>query len=164
MILIDKKGSRFQVKSYRPEDYSLLEDMYENFSPKARFQGMPPREKDARVEWIKGLIAAGDNFLAWREERVIGHAVVLPDFEKGDAEYLIFVNQDNRCRGVGKALTRIAIQRAENLGLKTVWLSVGAYNFRATNLYKKCGFSFCDPCSSDTERMMEYTCECENDT
>ena len=88
--------------------------------------------------------------------------VVLPDFDKGDAEYLIFVDQHNRGVGLGTELTRAAIKKAEDLGLEKVWLTVDAYNFRATKLYKKCGFSFSKAYESPSERMMEYICKSKN--
>jgi len=162
MICTDKRGSPFEVRAYTPGDFPHLAEMYDLFKPKVKFQGVPPLEKKACRKWIKGLIEAGENFLAWRGDRVVGHVVVLPDLDKGDAEYLIFVDQYNRGLGVGSELTRAAIKKAEGLGLKTVWLTVDAYNFRATKLYKKCGFSFCKAYESPSERMMEYVCGCRN--
>jgi RimJ/RimL family protein N-acetyltransferase len=158
-----EKGKHpIEVKGYRPEDRFHLEEMYDAFFPKAKYQGMPPREKNTRHKWIKGLIDGGESLLAWREGRVIGHVVLLPDFNKGDAEYLIFVDQHNRGRGVGTELTRAALRRAEALGLKNLWLTVDAYNFRATRLYKKFGFEFSDSYRSASERMMSYSCESKN--
>ena len=164
MIYRDKNGHYFEVKGYKSADYLSLIEMYDMFSPKARFQGMPPCDKEVCNNWLKGLISAGENYLAWREEAVIGHGVMLPDFEKSDAEYLVFVNQYNRGLGVGSALTRVAIKKAESLGLQNIWLTVNAYNFRATMLYKKCGFTFCDSYRSASERMMEYNCGCKKST
>jgi RimJ/RimL family protein N-acetyltransferase len=158
----NKRSSPFEVRPYGPEDYAYLVEMYDSFSPKAKFQGMPPREESARHEWVKHLIDTGDSFLAWQEGTVIGHVVLLPDFNKGDAEYLIFVSQQSRGRGVGTELTRTAITRAEDLGLKIIWLTVDAYNFRATRLYKKFGFQFSDAYRSASERMMSYHCESGN--
>ena len=163
MNCAEKGECSFEVRGYRREDRSHLEKMYDAFFPKAKYQGMPPREDETRRKWITGLIDGGDSFLAWREGRVIGHVVLLPDFNKGDAEYLIFVDQHNRGRGVGTELTRAAIKRAEMLGLKNIWLTVDAYNFRATRLYKKFGFEFSDSYRSASERMMSYRCESEKD-
>ncbi len=154
MTLVDKRGCSFEVRSYKPEDYLYLEAMYDSFTPKARFQGLPPSNKDVCNKWIIGLLKAGENFLAWQEVKVIGHVVILPDFNRGNAEYLIFVSQTSRGRGVGIELTRVAIQRAKDLGIKIVWLTVDAYNFRAVKLYKKVGFKFCEGYSSTSERMM----------
>lgn len=162
MICTDKRGCAFEVRIYTPGDFSCLMEMYDLFTPKVKFQGMPPLEREPCRKWIKGLIDAGENYLAWRDDKVVGHGVVLPDLNRGDAEYLIFVDQFNRGVGIGSELTRIAIKKAESLALKTVWLTVDTYNFRATRLYKKCGFSFCETSESPSERLMEYVCECKN--
>ena len=154
MSCIDKKGRPFRVIPYSPDDYSELVAMYDNFFPKAKFQGMPPSDREKCCLWIDGLLKTGENFLAWREGRVIGHVVVLPDYPKGDAEYLIFVNQSDRGCGVGSELTRAAIDAVKALGIKTIWLTVDAYNFRAMGLYKKFGLSFCDDYHSGSERTM----------
>ena len=79
----------FAVKEYANGDYEDLLDMYDRFSPKGKFQGMPPCAPESRRQWIRHLSENGKNFLAWKEGRVVGHGVLLPDFNKFDAEYLI---------------------------------------------------------------------------
>ncbi len=157
MAVVDKKGHEFEVKTYRPEDLPFLVEMYHVFSPKARFQGMPPKDDEVSRTWVTGLTQKGDNFLAWREGRVIGHVVILPDFSKEDAEYLIFVSKESRGLGVGHMLTHTAIERARDLNLKIVWLTVDAYNFKGIKLYKKHDFKMCEDASSHTERVMILT-------
>ena len=126
------------------EDFEALLAMYDVFLPKKTAQGLPPEEVPARQSWIRCLIENGENFLLWKESVVVGHAALLPDFVRKDAEYIIFVNQDLRGRGLGTALTRSALQRARELGLETIWLTVDGHNYRAIGLYKKFGFGFCD--------------------
>ncbi len=154
MSVENKEGCSFEVRAYEPEDFSYLLSMYDAFSPKAMFQGMPPADKDVRREWILKLVRNGSNFLAWQQGNVIGHVVILPDFDKSDAEYLIFVSQTCRGKGVGKELTRAAIRKAEELGIAIVWLTVDSYNFRAIKLYKKSGFELKQEYSSASERVM----------
>jgi len=84
----------------------------------------------------------------------VGHVVILPDYEKKDAEYLIFVSRAARGLGVGKELTIASIKKAVEMGMQVVWLTVDAYNFRSTKLYRKIGFEFCEGYSSSSERMM----------
>ena len=148
----DKKGSVFEVKDCSSEDLFPLLDMYSEFLPKPASQGLPPMDPDACGNWVKGLLEEGENFLAWRDGRVIGHAALIHDPDKGDGEFLIFVDRSCRNRGVGKALTRMALDRAGELGLAAVWLSVETYNFRAINLYKRFEFIFCD--TNECERTM----------
>ncbi|MGD2269100.1 MAG: GNAT family N-acetyltransferase [Desulfobacterales bacterium] len=154
MRCIDKHGKSFEVKKYRLEDYAGLETMYVTFYPKGKFQGMPPLKDEASRKWINGLLENGENYLAWQDGIIVGHVVVLPDFGKGDAEYLIFVRHPNRGRGIGSELTRAVLQHAKNLGLEMIWLIVGATNFPAVGLYRKFGFRFCQPDLSETERKM----------
>ena len=142
MAFIDKKGSPFEVTAYGAGDYSVLVEMYDSFSPKAKYQGMPPLKKETRRKWIEKLLDTGENLLAWRGDRVIGHVVVIADTRAEDGEFLIFVHQADRNLGVGTQLARSVLEKSKDLGLKKIWLMVGAYNFTAIRLYKKCGFDF----------------------
>ncbi len=150
----DKTGRAFEIRPYRSDDFSLLVEMYDDFTPKAKFQGMPPLKKQVRDDWIRQLASRGINLLAWHGGKVIGHGVLLHDLEKKDAEYLIFVSQDHRGIGVGKALICTAIDTAKEMCLETVWLTVDAYNFRAARLYKKAGFQCQNSYGAAAERMM----------
>jgi ribosomal protein S18 acetylase RimI-like enzyme len=155
MSLTTQHGESFQVRAYRTEDYPYLVAMYDAFSPKGAFQGMPPIVEEVRYRWIGNLLKGGHNFLAWQEGFVIGHVVILPDFKISDAEYLIFVGTASQGKGVGKALTHTAIAKARELGLKKVWLTVDSYNFRGIKLYQKSGFKIRKEAFSLTERVME---------
>jgi RimJ/RimL family protein N-acetyltransferase len=146
-----------EVKIYRPNHYEGLVKMYDAFKPKGEFQGMPPRNRATRIQWIDNLVKSGENALAWLEDSVIGHVAIIPDFSKADAEYLIFVNQDNRGMGVGKKLTSKILQRARQLALTRIWLTVDAYNFRGIKLYKRFGFQFSQEHCSASERTMILT-------
>ena len=158
MIYRDKRGMPFEVRPFEIEDFSLLKGMYDTFSPKGRFQGLPPINKQECDRWINRLFENGENLLASRTGKVVGHTVILPDLQKIDAEYLIFVNQFDRGLGVGTKLTRAAQKQAKEMGLNLLWLTVDAYNIRATKLYKKCGFDFDISYKSTSERMMLYRC------
>jgi ribosomal protein S18 acetylase RimI-like enzyme len=151
---VDKRGKAYRIGPYRGGDDGPLIEMYDGFSPKGIYQGMPPVGREACRRWVRGLIRAGDSFLAWQDDNVIGHVVLLPDFQKEDAEYLIFVSRAYRGRGVGSELTRRAIEGARALGIKTVWLTVGAYNIRAIRLYRKFAFDFVEEPGMASERTM----------
>jgi ribosomal protein S18 acetylase RimI-like enzyme len=126
--------------------------MYDRFEPKAITQGLPPAGEKGRREWIDGLLNAGMNFVARDEREIVGHASVLMDPERNSGEYLIFVDHRIRNRGLGAGLTRAAIDRAAEMGVREIWLTVEALNFRAIKLYRKMGFCFCD--SGERERTM----------
>jgi RimJ/RimL family protein N-acetyltransferase len=139
---IDKKGTAFRIGRGEEKDLSPLLEMYSVFSPKPASQGLPPPDPQGCFNWLRSLFEAAENFLAWRQGKVIGHAALVPDFLRRDAEFLIFVDWSFRNRGIGTALTRVAVDRAKALGLQTVWLTVETYNLRAIGLYRRVGFTF----------------------
>lgn len=148
----DKNGCTFEIGGVPPELRADLVEMYDNFSPKAVTQGLPPLEKGLRHKWVDNLLEVGRNFGVWRTGKLIGHASLIIDPEKNDGEYLIFVYREHRNKGLGTELTRMVIKEAIDLGLDSIWLTVEALNFRAINLYKKLGFNFCD--FGERERTM----------
>lgn len=147
-----KSGRSFPVLACTRADYSRLLEMYDSFFPEAEAQGLPPCDRDARVKWLRRLVEIGENFAVPRHGKLIGHAALIPSDAGNDAEYLIFVGRPYRKRGVGSELTRAALQRANELGLHGVWVTVGAANFKAIMLFKKFGFQFCD--KGEWERKM----------
>jgi len=149
---IDKRGDTFQVAGGSMEDYAAVAAMYDAFVPMAVTQGLPPIEEPVRHAWISRLLKTGENMLARHHGKVVGHASVIPSPERGDAEYLIFVDRDFRNRGVGTQLTVCTIERARSMGLESIWLTVEALNFRAIKLYRRMGFVFCDV--GERERTM----------
>lgn len=151
---LDKKGDAFWVRKGEEKDISPLVEMYAGFHPKGAYQGLPPPNAPACGAWIRHLLASGINPLAGRENRMIGHAALLPDLKIGDGEYLVFVHQHHRGLGIGTALTRTALAHARDLGLDIIWLSVDACNFIAIRLYRKFGFYFSDEHCLEGERKM----------
>jgi RimJ/RimL family protein N-acetyltransferase len=149
---MDKKGCAFEVGSCAEGDLSCLVEMYDAFSPLPASQGLPPESPPVRTAWVEGLVANGEGFLAWVESRVVGHAALMPSPSEDAGEFVIFVDKAYRDRGIGSELTKAAIKKARSLGMKSIWLTVEMYNFRAINLYKKFGFAFCS--GIECERTM----------
>jgi RimJ/RimL family protein N-acetyltransferase len=148
----DKKGCAFEIGGVSTDLRADLIEMYDNFSPKAVTQGLPPLEKRLRDQWVDNLLSIGENFGVWKDGKMIGHASLIIDPVRNDGEYLIFVYEEHRNKGLGTALTKMVVDKAGELGLDSIWLTVEALNFRAINLYKKIGFDFCD--SGERERTM----------
>ena len=149
---VDKTGDTVVFTEVTDEDKPALLAMYDEFEPKAVTQGLPPAPEKVRQSWVQGLLSSGLNFIAWRQGKVIGHASLILDRERNDGEYVIFVDHRVRNRGVGTVLTELAVRRGGELGLKSIWLTVEALNFRAIKLYKNIGFRFVD--SGERERTM----------
>lgn len=150
--LIDKLGSPFEVGHCSIRQLDELNRMYDAFYPKSISQGLPPSDDMARRQWVQKLLTSGENFLSWAEGQVVGHCALVTDLDRRDAEYIIFVDQPFRNRGIGTELTKMALGRAKELGLKTLWLTVEAFNFRAVRLYRGVGFQFVD--EGERERTM----------
>ena len=115
-------------------------------------QGLPPAKQEVRDEWIVRLAEFGRNCLAWADGEPVGHSAVIPDFNRGDGEYIVFVREPYRNRGIGTALTELTLELSRSIGLTRVWLTVEAFNFRAIRLYLNAGFTLVD--EFERERTM----------
>ncbi|MGO9611740.1 MAG: GNAT family N-acetyltransferase [Dissulfurispiraceae bacterium] len=140
----DKAGQHFAIGIYDTADLASLLDMYAAFSPKPASQGLPPKDIEMCYSWVRGLVRIGTNFLAWKGERVIGHAALIPDARGKSGEFVIFVDEASRNLGVGSELTRLAVEKARQMGFESIWLTVESSNFMAMRLYRKIGFEFSD--------------------
>jgi GNAT superfamily N-acetyltransferase len=150
----DKNGQPFGIKPGCEDDIDRLMEMYAQFHPRGHYQGLPPLNLQACLPWIKHLFKKGENFLALRDERIVGHAALLPDFTIRDGEYLVFIHQDHRGQGIGTFLTHWALEQAKYHSLTTLWLTVEPHNFIAIRFYQKCGFHFCGQMDFIGERKM----------
>jgi RimJ/RimL family protein N-acetyltransferase len=151
----DKTGQGFQAGVCRLDESVVLIEWYDRYQPLAESQGLPPREDLARRRWVQEMIDRGQNLVAWIEGRPVAHACLLPDPDRGDAEFVIFVDVAYRNRGLGTELTRLAVDRARAEGLKRVFLTVEPYNFRAIHLYRKIGFEFWESAGGDRVMVLE---------
>lgn len=155
-VCSDKFGHPFLVEECGRERRDELVAMYNAFSPKAIAQGLPPRDDAQRLAWIEQLLDCGRNFLVSQDGIVVGHAALFPDFQRLDAEYVIFIDHTHRNRGLGSELTALAVETARLLGIETIWLTVEATNLRAIRVYKKVGFKFCDEYGSERTMILGF--------
>ncbi|MGE5842629.1 MAG: GNAT family N-acetyltransferase [Deltaproteobacteria bacterium] len=148
----DKSGKSFEIGISCAEDLSSLLEMYRTFSPKPASQGLPPEDPETCQSWVKTLFRTGLNALAWRGDRIIGHAVLIPDVKGKSGEFTVFVDQNHRNRGIGTELARFSLERFGELNFEYAWLTVRVLNFIAIKLFRKVGFEFCD--ADSYERVM----------
>lgn len=134
----------YKVEKFSPEFSSELKSMYDGFPRLAISQGLPPAQNEVRDRWIEKLLEFGRNFLARSDGNVLGHAAVIPDFDRGDGEYIIFVSEPFRNSGLGTDLTQLAIEDSRAIGLRRLWLTVEVFNPRAIRLYRNAGFTAVD--------------------
>ncbi|MFB6303604.1 MAG: N-acetyltransferase family protein [Haloferacaceae archaeon] len=116
-----------------------LTEMYVDFDPSDRAQGLPPAGERRIRDWLENVLGADTvNVVAMVDDEAAGHATLVPD---SDAyELAIFVHQDYQDAGVGTALLRTLLGHAASEGIERVWLTVERWNAPAISLYEKVGF------------------------
>jgi L-amino acid N-acyltransferase YncA len=137
---VDKAGELFGVRPYRASDREALVQFYERFEPKRAAQGLPPLGAERVERWLNQVLPQGIHLVALRDGQLLGHALVVPMEQPGASEYAVFVRQDQRGRGMGTELNRIAIEVARAAGIRRLWLSVEPHNRAALRSYEKVGF------------------------
>lgn len=152
MSCTDKSGREFHIRRVGETNADELKDMYDSFTRYSISQGLPPANPEIRAKWIDKLLEFGINLIAHQDDRPVGHSAIIPDYARGDAEFIIFVHDGYRNKGIGTALTNLAVEISRSEGLNRVWLTVEPYNFRAIALYRNAGFTFIE--EGDTERAM----------
>jgi GNAT superfamily N-acetyltransferase len=150
--VLDKFGESLAISSCDASDLYDLIEMYESFSPRPASLGLPPEDNEICRRWVHGILRQGENFVARKEGKIVGHTALLPGPDKKDAELILFISLPYRSRGLGLVLTKTAMARAEEIGVDFVWLTVESFNMRAVALYQKFGFKFCD--EGGSERLM----------
>lgn len=123
------------------EARSGLLEMYREFDPADRAQGIPPAGESALEDWLSNVLGGDSrNVLAVSEASgaTVGHATLVPD---GTAhELAIFVLQPHQGVGIGTELIRTALGYGAATGVDRVWLTVERWNAAAVALYEKTGF------------------------
>lgn len=74
------------------------------------------------------------------DDKIIGH-INLNKSDNEKAELQIVIGEKEFWgQGIGQQASTQAIQKAKNLGFKTIYIEVRPENFRAINLYQRLGF------------------------
>lgn len=78
------------------------------------------------------------------EDRVVGWAALSPvsrrEVYRGVAEVSVYVGQDHRGRGVGRALLQALVQASEQAGIWTLQAGIFPENGASLSLHESCGF------------------------
>lgn len=147
----DDAGRELRIRACR-DDRDALVEMYEDFDPAERAQGIPPVQEPAIRDWLDHLLCADCfNVVAVHEDRIVGHATLVGD-DDGAYELAIFVHQDYQDAGTGTTLLEALLGHAAEHGVERVWLTVERWNKPATYLYQKVGFESTG--AEDFEREM----------
>ena len=152
------------IRKLEPADGDKLLEMYEEFEPKAEFQGLPPRDRKNTAHWLQALREAGDGeFVIEVGRKIVGHSMLCLMDNKTEAELAIFIHQDYRGCGLGKRLLLGTLNHGcKVLQLDRVVLSVQGANPRALHLFEKVGFRGCgefDAIQWELEMVRPSHCE-----
>jgi ribosomal protein S18 acetylase RimI-like enzyme len=133
---------------------ALAEAPYAFGSTLAEWSG----DGDYEERWRQRLEAVPFNVVARRSNRVVG-MVSGTEPEAGEVELIsMWVEPDERGRGVGDALIRAVLEWAGRQGAEAVSLQVREGNEKAIHLYERLGFvdvgSACEPGDPYPERRM----------
>jgi ribosomal protein S18 acetylase RimI-like enzyme len=135
----DKEGREIEVRPYDggDEEFEAVVEMYADFAPADRAQGIPPATESRVRDWLDTLLE-GLNVVAWHGETAVGHATLVPDEDA--YELAIFVHQDYQRAGIGSKLIRGLLGHGRANGVEKVWLTVERWNHAAVSLYESVGF------------------------
>jgi RimJ/RimL family protein N-acetyltransferase len=151
------------IRQSRPGDLDKLVAMYAGFEPKGECQGLPPSTGAQTTEWLRRVEDIGSaQFIVEVGRSFVGHAMLCPGPQKKEAELAVFLIEDFRELGLGKALALGTLHHGcQQMQLERVWLSVRGSNPRALRLFEDIGFQPVkewDPFTWEVE--MERTSHC----
>jgi ribosomal protein S18 acetylase RimI-like enzyme len=154
-VFEDRADRDIEVRPYDggETEFEALVEMYTEFDPSDRAQGIPPGQERRIRNWLETILAEDClNVIAWHDDRVAGHATLVPD---DDAyELAIFVLQAYQQAGIGTRLMEGLLGYGESEGVEKVWLTVERWNQAAVSLYKKIGFETSDAESFELEMAL----------
>ncbi len=104
--ITDRKDRPIDVIPADDADTESLVEMYLDFDPADRAQGIPPVKEEAIREWLETILD-GDcvNVVAKHDDTVAGHATLVPDNED-EHELAIFVLQAYQALVSGRRWSR----------------------------------------------------------
>ena len=148
----DREGRDVEVRAYEDGDEEALVEMYVDFDPADRAQGIPPALESRVRDWVDTLVE-GLNVIAWHGDEVAGHATLVPDGDEA-WELAIFVHQTYQRAGIGSKLIRALLGHGKDNGIEKVWLTVERWNRAAVSLYEDVGFETASSESFELEMML----------
>ncbi|MFC4542651.1 GNAT family N-acetyltransferase [Halosolutus amylolyticus] len=146
----DGDGRSIEVRALEVEEgLDDVVDMYVQFDPADRAQGIPPTGEQRIRNWLEAIGEDSVTVVARHDGDVIGHAMLVPDAddpslieENDDVEWelAIFVLQEYQRAGIGTVLLENLLGHASDRGIDRVWLTVERWNNPAIALYRRVGF------------------------
>lgn len=119
--------------------FKRLVTMYTDFRPPDLAQETPPQTEAAIREWLPGILH-GVSMVAWHDDNVVGHAMLVPEDDHDSYELGIYVHHDYQHAGIGTMLMRTLLGSAHKHDINHIWLTVERWNDIAIALYRRMGF------------------------
>jgi len=138
----DREGRDIEIRPYdgSEAEYEPVVEMYVEFDPSDRAQGIPPGQESRVRTWLDGILAEDCyNLIAWDGDTAAGHSTLVPDGDD-DYELAIFVLQEYQGAGIGTHLIESLLGYGCSEEINCVWLTVERWNHAAVSLYEKVGF------------------------
>lgn len=152
--VVDDEGREIHLRRGTDDDRPALVEMYRDFHPEDRAQGIPPAREDQIREWLETVGQRdGRSVLASHEEALVGHGMLVAD-DEGAYELALFVLREYQGAGIGTAVLRTLLGLGQATGIERVWLSVERWNDPAIAVYGKVGFERVDTASFEIEMAL----------
>ncbi len=148
MTTTTKAGVRLFVRPIKPEDSTLLQDLFNNLSPQTiyyRFfspiKSLPPKmlARFTQIDYDRDIaLVAIDR--AESTEKLLGVARLMGNPEGTKAEFSVVIADSCQGKGIGVTLMERLIAIARERGMESVWGAILAENKNMLALAKKLGF------------------------
>ena len=134
------ESGAFQLRPLTHRDRDILLRMYRDFHPLGGAHGLPPRTEEARRGWIDRALGQDIDIGAFLADgKLAGHSFLAPS-DPGEFELAVFVHQRARHLGVGTAMLKELLERAEQKGVVRVCALTASDNVPKLRLLQRCGF------------------------
>lgn len=150
---VDREKREIENRAYDGSDreFEALVEMYTNFDPSDRAQGIPPKKESRVRSWLDGILADDClNVIAWEDGTAAGHSTLVPN-EDDNYEIAIFVYQPYQQAGIGTHLVESLLGYTGEHDINNVWLTVERWNHASIALFEKIGFETTKAESFDLE-------------
>lgn len=130
------------VRIVQPTDFERLLRLYARFEPKEVYDGQPPLALADIETWLKEFLH--DDFVQFVVEigdRIVGHSVLHLSRDRTEAELMLFVHQEFRGLGLGRALFLGTLNHGcKHLRLDRVIVKIDTANPIAQGRLERVGF------------------------
>ncbi len=128
-----------RIDELRAEDWAACARIYEAGLDVGTFEETVPTWE----EWDASHLPS-PRLVAWDEGTILGWAALAPvsrrECYRGVTENSVYVAAEARGRGVGGALLRELVRRADAAGIWTIQAGILAGNDASVALHERCGF------------------------